>query len=80
MQQIQTTLTRRWQTVVPAEIRRALHINEGDKLVWIFDGTDLRVLPVPSNPIAALRGSGKGQKLTEKLLAARLGVDDVDRG
>ncbi len=71
MQQIQTTLSRRWQTVIPAEIRRSLRMKEGDKIVWIFDGATVRILALPADPIAALRGSGKGLRLTEKLLAAR---------
>ncbi len=56
---------------MPAEIRNALHLSAGDTLVWIFDGATLRVLRLPKNPVAALRGSGRGQRLTEKLLASR---------
>ena len=62
---------RQGRTLVPAEIRNALHRRAGDALVWIFDGATLRVLSLPKDPIAALRGSGRGQQLTEKLLASR---------
>ena len=69
--QSQTTVTKRWQTVIPAAIRRQLRMKEGDKLVWIFDGASIRVVVLPADPIKALRGSGRGERLTEKLLAAR---------
>lgn len=56
---------------MPAEIHNALNLRAGDTLVWIFDGVSLRVVALPQDPIAALRGSGKGQRLNEKLLASR---------
>jgi AbrB family looped-hinge helix DNA binding protein len=71
MQQIRTTVTRRWQTVVPAQIRKTLQVKEGDKLVWISDGTSVRVVVLPANPVAALRGIAKGERLYDKLLEAR---------
>ncbi len=69
--QTQTTISKRWQTVVPASIRKQLKIKEGDRLVWLYDGVSVRVSILPADPIKALRGSGKGEKLTEKLLVAR---------
>lgn len=68
---METTLTRRGQTVVPSEIRKRYHLHEGDKLVWIDDGQTVKVVFVQSDLIKALRGSGKGYKLTERLLAER---------
>ena len=68
---MQTVVTRRGQTVVPAPIREHYHIQDGDRLVWIDDGQTIHVIPVPADPIAALRGCGKGQKLTQKLLEER---------
>jgi AbrB family looped-hinge helix DNA binding protein len=68
---MQTVVSRRGQTVVPASIRAKYNIKDGDQLVWIDDGTVIRVIPVPADPIKALRGSGKGQNLTAKLLRER---------
>ena len=68
---MQTTLTRRGQTVVPAPIRRRHDIREGDRLVWLDDGENIKVIPVPSDPIRALRGIGRGERLLEKLLKSR---------
>jgi AbrB family looped-hinge helix DNA binding protein len=74
---MQTTITKRGQTVVPAPIRRRYDIHEGDQLVWLDDGQIIKVIPVSGDPIRALRGSGRGQHLIEKLLEARR--EDKDR-
>ncbi len=68
---METVITRRGQTVVPAEIRRRHNLKDGDQLIWIDDGQTIKVIPVPADPIKALRGSGKGQNLTAKLLQER---------
>jgi AbrB family looped-hinge helix DNA binding protein len=68
---METVVTKRGQTVIPAAIRRRYKIHEGDKLFWIDDGQTIQVVPVPADPIKALRGSAKGEKLLEKLLEER---------
>ncbi|MFZ5822470.1 MAG: AbrB/MazE/SpoVT family DNA-binding domain-containing protein [Chloroflexota bacterium] len=68
---METIVSRRGQTVVPAAIRQRHNIKDGDQLVWIDDGEIIRIIPVPADPIKALRGSGKGQNLTAKLLEER---------
>lgn len=68
---METTVTKRGQTVIPAAIRNRYRIQDGDQLVWLDDGQTIKVVPVPSDPIAALRGCGKGEGLLEKLLEER---------
>ena len=68
---MKTTVTKRGQTVVPAELRRKYRIEEGATLEWIDTGMEIRVIPMPQDLIGALRGSAKGERLTEKLLEAR---------
>jgi AbrB family looped-hinge helix DNA binding protein len=68
---MQTAVTKRGQTVIPAAIRKRYHIEEGDHLVWLDDGEAIRVVPVARDPIRALRGRGRGERLVERLLAAR---------
>ena len=68
---METIVSRRGQTVVPAAIRARYKIKDGDRLVWIDDGQTIRLIPVPADPLKALRGSGKGQNLTAKLLEER---------
>ncbi len=67
---MQSTITARGQTVVPAAIRNQLHLGPSDRLEWILDNGSIRVVPVRSNPIDAFRGQGKGGA-TARLLAAR---------
>ena len=68
---MQMMVTKRGQTVIPAAIRRRHHILDGAKLVWIDDLQTIRVVPVPADPIAALKGSAKGEQLVVRLLAER---------
>lgn len=68
---MQTSITKRGQTVVPAPIRKRYDLQVGDRLDWIDDGKTIKVIPVPADPIRALRGHGRGEKLLEKLLAER---------
>ncbi|MGQ9682190.1 MAG: AbrB/MazE/SpoVT family DNA-binding domain-containing protein [Anaerolineae bacterium] len=68
---MQTAVTKRGQTVVPAAIRRRHKIQEGDSLVWIDEGEVIRVIPIPRDPIGALRGRGRGERLVERLMADR---------
>jgi AbrB family looped-hinge helix DNA binding protein len=44
------------QTVVPKEIREALGIKEGTKLVWTMRDGRLAVFPVPEDPLRASLG------------------------
>ncbi len=74
---MQTAITKRGQTVIPAQIRKKYHIQPGDYLVWLDDGQTIKVIPVPSDSIRALRGRGRGERLVERLLTARR--EDRDR-
>jgi AbrB family looped-hinge helix DNA binding protein len=68
---MQTAVTKRGQTVIPAPIRRRYRIQEGDYLAWLDDGQTIRVIPIPADPLRALRGCGRGERLVERLLASR---------
>ncbi len=68
---METTISRRGQTVVPAAIRAKYNIKDGDHLAWIDSGQTIHVIPIPADPIKALYGSGRGQNLTAKLLEER---------
>jgi AbrB family looped-hinge helix DNA binding protein len=77
MQNTKTSVTMRGQTVVPASIRKRHNIQDGDYLVWLDDGETIKVVPVPADPIRALRGRGRGEHLLDKLLASR--AEDRER-
>ena len=68
---METVVSRRGQTVVPAAIRAKYNIKDGDQLVWIDDGQTICVIPIPADPVAALYGRGKGQGLSRKLMEDR---------
>ena len=67
---MQSTITTRGQTVIPAAIRRQFHLSPADRLEWVLDNDVIRVVPVRANPVEAFRGQGKGGT-TARLLAAR---------
>lgn len=75
---METTVTSRGQTVVPAEIRRRHKIGQGDRLAWFDDGAVIRVVPIPADPIAALRGRARGEGLMEALREARRQDHELD--
>jgi AbrB family looped-hinge helix DNA binding protein len=68
---MQTTVTKRGRTVIPAAIRRRHQLQEGGYLLWIDDGESIRVVPIPADPLSALRGRGRGEGLLERLLTER---------
>ena len=76
---MQTAVTKRGQTVIPAQIRKRYHIQPGDYLAWLDDGQAIKVIPIPADPIRALRGRGRGERLVDRLLMARRQDRDRDR-
>lgn len=68
---MRTKITKSAQTAVPAAIRKRYGIQDGDFLEWIDDGRTIKVIPIPADPIKALRGSAKGKWLLQKLIESR---------
>jgi bifunctional DNA-binding transcriptional regulator/antitoxin component of YhaV-PrlF toxin-antitoxin module len=56
---------------VPAALRERYGIKGGDFLEWVDDGQVIKVIPIPADPIKALRGSARGENLVERLLESR---------
>ncbi|MDX1414399.1 MAG: AbrB/MazE/SpoVT family DNA-binding domain-containing protein [Candidatus Promineifilaceae bacterium] len=67
---MRSTITSRGQTVVPAAIRRRFNLSPADRLEWVVENNTIRVIPVRADPIAAIRGQGKGGSV-ERLLQER---------
>lgn len=70
---MQSAITESGQIAIPPEIRKRYSLKPGDNLNWVDEGKVIRLVPVRTDldPIKALRGSGRGEKLTQKLLASR---------
>ena len=56
-----TKLTKRGQTVVPAEIRKRFKLGGSSRLQWMVEGDLITVLPIPQNSARALKGAMKGR-------------------
>lgn len=68
---MRSTITKRGQTVIPAEIRRQFNLSPADRLEWVVGPEGIRVIPVRADPVQAFRGQGKGGS-TRRLLTDRL--------
>ncbi len=76
---MQTAVTKRGQTVIPAAIRKRYGIEEGQRIEWLDEGRSIKVVPAPPDPLRALRGRGKGEGLGDRLLEARREDRDLER-
>jgi AbrB family looped-hinge helix DNA binding protein len=52
---MQTKVSSRGQTAIPAQIRKKYGINGNSKLQWIDEGEIITVVPISEDPIKALR-------------------------
>jgi bifunctional DNA-binding transcriptional regulator/antitoxin component of YhaV-PrlF toxin-antitoxin module len=68
---MKTTLTKRGQTSIPAEIIKHYKLKKGSKLYWLDTGRGIRVIPIPENVLENAKGIARGEKLLEKLLESR---------
>jgi AbrB family looped-hinge helix DNA binding protein len=57
---MQSVVSVRGQTVIPKDVRTQLGIKEGTKLTWVVKGDCVYVIPIPADPVRALRGILKG--------------------
>lgn len=67
---MRTRVTNRGQVSVPSEVRRRLKIKPNTTLEWIVEGNTARIIPLPEDPVAAFRGSGR-KGLVKHLLQER---------
>jgi len=72
LKKMESVVTSRGQVVVPGPLRKKYKIFPGMRLQWIDTGAVMKVIPIPSDPIGALRGSAKGESLVDLLLEARI--------
>jgi len=68
---MKTVVTKRGQTVIPAVFRKKYKIEKGTVLLWIDTGESIKIIPLPKDPLKALKGIAKGENLRKKLLQER---------
>ncbi len=68
---MQTTVSKRGQTAIPANLRQKYNIEPQAKLEWIDEAGVITVIPIPKDAISYYRGKAKGEKLVERLLKER---------
>lgn len=68
---MESTVTVRGQTAIPIAIRRRYDIKPKTHLEWIDDGHSITVIPIPKDPIKALKGRYKDTDLLGALLKLR---------
>jgi AbrB family looped-hinge helix DNA binding protein len=77
-------VTARGQVSIPSAIRKKFNIEPESKIEWVVEGSVIKVIPLPKDPVAAFRGRGSGKYTTERLIeerrAERENEDQKDRG
>ena len=68
---METTVSERGQTAIPAQIRRKYHLVPHTKLTWLETREGLTIVPISKNPIESLRGRFQGKGLMKALLDER---------
>jgi len=68
---MKSVITKKGQVVVPVALRKKYNIETGTKMQWIDTGTIIKVVPIPRDPIEALRGCSEGEELTKTILKNR---------
>jgi len=75
---IKTTVSKRGQTAVPAEICKKYGIKAGQKIAWLDLGNMITILPLPKDAIKTFRGSSR--ELLKTLYAERKKERERERG
>jgi len=76
---MQTTVTERGQTSIPALIRRRYNLKPNTKLIWLDLGGTISIIPAAEDPIKTLRGMFKQKGLSKMLLEERRRERDAGR-
>ncbi len=64
-------VTTRGQVSIPSKIRKRFNIEPESRIEWIVEGTVIKVIPLPRDPVAAFRGRGSRKYSTERLIEER---------
>ena len=74
-----TTVSAKGWVVVPKKYRLKYNLNPGTKVQIVDYGGGLSIVPLPDDPVSALRGMfADGPSLTKDLLAERQGSKESE--
>ncbi len=76
---MESIITKKGQVVIPVALRKRYKIETGTRMMWIDTGTIIKVIPIPKDPIGALRGCSEGEELTKGLLKIRREDKDLEQ-
>lgn len=76
---MESIITKKGQVVIPVALRKKYKIETGTRMMWIDTGTIIKVIPIPKDPIGALRGCSEGEELTKGLLKIRREDKDLEQ-
>lgn len=76
---MESIITKKGQVVIPVALRKKYKIETGTRMIWIDTGTLIKVIPIPKDPIGALRGCSEGEELTKGLLKIRREDKDLEQ-
>jgi AbrB family looped-hinge helix DNA binding protein len=73
-----STVSSRYQTVIPSEIREKFMIREGTHVLWMDMGDTIEVIPVCERSWRHFRGKGKGLEYLAELERHRASERELD--
>jgi len=76
---MESIITKKGQVVIPVALRKKYKIETATRMMWIDTGTIIKVIPIPKDPIGALRGCSEGEELTKGLLKIRREDKDLEQ-
>lgn len=68
---MKSKVTARGQVSIPSEIRRKFNIEPESRVEWTVEGSVIKVIPLPKDPVAAFRGRGSRRYSSERLIEER---------
>jgi AbrB family looped-hinge helix DNA binding protein len=68
---MKSKVTSRGQVSIPSEIRNKFNIEPESRVEWIVEGSVIKVVPLPKDPVSAFRGRGSRRYSTEQLIVER---------
>jgi bifunctional DNA-binding transcriptional regulator/antitoxin component of YhaV-PrlF toxin-antitoxin module len=68
---MKTTITKRGQTSVPADIIKKYNLKKGSKLYWLDTGKEIKVILIPDNIIHSTFAIAEGEGLFNELIESR---------